>query len=273
MPYVAPDQEEREYLAAQGKKRCGSARGTGCQEIKDLSEFRKASRGWLGLHSRCIDCERKRERDAYAVSDERRERAERTAARRAERERRNADPEVIEARRQAACEATRKSYQKHIEKRRAEGREYRRSITQTCAVDGCDTRATSKAEGSLCDMHAWRLKRWGTTDDSGGVRADLVGPNHPLWGGDDISYTAAHNRIYNMRGKASEHACVDAGNGECSGRMEWSYNGGCSRERLGPNSFGVIMAYSPDPMSYAARCKSHHAIYDRNKNKNEENAA
>ena len=97
-------------------------------------------------------------------------------------------------------------------------------------------------------MHYYRWYRTGTTD-----------PEPPR---DISSYQSAHARVSRRRGRASNYRCVD-----CAGpAREWSYQGGSSLERVGPNYMRDRVgecAYSPDPMDYAPRCIRCHRAHDR----------
>lgn len=80
-----------------------------------------------------------------------------------------------------------------------------------------------------------------------------------LWKGDSVEYKAAHDRVRAAKGKASTHSC-----GDCGRQAEdWSYNGGCPRERTSNAKGYEGTRYSPDPDYYVARCKSCHMKYDR----------
>lgn len=85
---------------------------------------------------------------------------------------------------------------------------------------------------------------------------DQSGTKNAAWRGDDLSYTAAHYRVTQRRGRASRHACLD-----CSApAQEWSYIGGCPREKRDPLRGSP---YSPNPEMYVPRCKSCHTKLDR----------
>lgn len=87
----------------------------------------------------------------------------------------------------------------------------------------------------------------------------------PAFKGDDIGYKTAHFRVYAARGRAADHSCVDCG----YQADEWSYDGGCPRERVevrvDTRGQGTerAMRYSPDPSTYSARCRACHTSYDR----------
>jgi hypothetical protein len=69
------------------------------------------------------------------------------------------------------------------------------------------------------------------------------------------AYKTCHNRVKSLRGRASDHTCVD-----CQGQAnDWSYIGGASDEMFSPKAG----AYSGNPAFYAARCKPCHTSFDR----------
>lgn len=84
------------------------------------------------------------------------------------------------------------------------------------------------------------------------------GDAHPRWKGDDIGYKAAHERVTAARGPVSAQRCAD-----CTiPAEEWSYVGGCPRERASSEKRSEGCAYSPNSERYVARCKSCHRRYD-----------
>jgi hypothetical protein len=91
------------------------------------------------------------------------------------------------------------------------------------------------------------------------AHAQMKGDQHPSWQGDEIGYGRAHSRVRDLRGPASKHVCVG-----CGDRAEdWSYVGGCPRERIAQAGKGKGCAYSPDPDRYEPRCKPCHKKYDQ----------
>lgn len=112
----------------------------------------------------------------------------------------------------------------------------------------------------------YRLRNWGTADESG--RPDKTvyrGVEHPNWRGDDICYNTAHKRTQYLRGKASEHRCVDCG----SQAQQWAYQytaGDRERTELMEDTRvgrARELAYSPDAEHYAAMCESCHIKFDK----------
>lgn len=82
------------------------------------------------------------------------------------------------------------------------------------------------------------------------AKRDQRGAKNAHWKGDDATYGAVHLRL----GPAADHACTD-----CAGTAaEWSYLGGCPRERVSPRG----VRYSPDPARYVARCVPCHRRHD-----------
>lgn len=112
-----------------------------------------------------------------------------------------------------------------------------------CAFQGCDRDQLAKG---YCALHYQRMK-------SGRPLNAFVRVVD-----DPTSYKLAHRRITAARGPARFQACVD-----CGGRAaDWSYDGGCPRERTEAVRGRAEVAYSPDPMRYSARCKSCHIKRD-----------
>jgi hypothetical protein len=69
--------------------------------------------------------------------------------------------------------------------------------------------------------------------------------NKFAWKGDAAGYAAAHWRVKQARGLASEHECVD-----CEGpATDWSY--------VHPEGFSL------DASDYTPRCRRCHLIYDK----------
>lgn len=81
---------------------------------------------------------------------------------------------------------------------------------------------------------------------------------NPNWKGDEVEYAGAHSRVRRLRGRASEHACIDCGDQA----RDWSYVGGCPRERISKSFSNRGHPYSPDPDKYVPRCKLCHNRLD-----------
>lgn len=117
-----------------------------------------------------------------------------------------------------------------------------------CTQKGCSRNVLT---GGLCDMHYSRVRRHGSPDVV--LCGDFQpGEQHPRWLGDAIGYYGAHDRVKTLRGSASLYCCVDCG----QPASDWSYNG------FDPNELFDRCRYSPDPIYYEARCKTHHGVYD-----------
>lgn len=72
----------------------------------------------------------------------------------------------------------------------------------------------------------------------------------------EIKYLAAHNRVYRVRGIATEHTCV-----ACSGpAKDWALKHEAGDRQVDPDNG---LAFSPDPEDYQPMCRSCHARYDR----------
>lgn len=81
----------------------------------------------------------------------------------------------------------------------------------------------------------------------------------------ECTYSAAHNRVRNRRGKASEHRCIECGNQA----EEWSYRGGAPSEQRGTRTRHrhartntVRTAWCGDPNYYDPMCQACHAARD-----------
>lgn len=114
---------------------------------------------------------------------------------------------------------------------------------QNCSVSGCDEPHDAKG---FCNKHWQRNHKHGD-------------PSHvekPGWRGEEVGYTAMHERIYRMRGPATEHPCWRCG----TQADEWAYDHSDPRERVeqgkGP--------YSTDPTRYMALCLPCHRKLDHN---------
>lgn len=113
-----------------------------------------------------------------------------------------------------------------------------------CLADDCD--AQPRARG-LCIKH---YQRW---QDHGDPNAEV---HHSGWRGDEVGYTAMHERIYRMRGSATDHVCQRCG----KPATDWAYdhNDPNEREELGKGP------YSIDPTHYMPLCHSCHMKLDHN---------
>jgi hypothetical protein len=124
----------------------------------------------------------------------------------------------------------------------------------TCSIDEC-TRPSSAR--TWCSMH---YSRWVHTGSPLKVRPKVIpspGEAHPSWQGDQVGYTAAHLRVKNLKGPASNHLCIDC----AEQASNWSY------DHLDPNEKtqtrqGSTLAYSANPDHYKPRCLSCHRKFD-----------
>ena len=81
------------------------------------------------------------------------------------------------------------------------------------------------------------------------AKRDQFGPRNASWKGDEASYAAVHLRL----GSAAEHVCP------CGApAAEWSYNGGCSSERVSPAN----VRFCHHQSCYVARCVPCHRDLD-----------
>ncbi|WP_017570153.1 hypothetical protein [Nocardiopsis halotolerans] len=83
------------------------------------------------------------------------------------------------------------------------------------------------------------------------------GDAHPTWKGDAITYQGAHERVRRLHGSASRHRCVDCG----EPARDWSLDCAYVDDPRGEVN-GYLLAYSPDPERYVARCALCHRSYD-----------
>ena len=116
-----------------------------------------------------------------------------------------------------------------------------------CSVDGCARDFYAKG---YCYLHWSRMRRTGTLE----APAPRSGAEHPGWVGDDVSYTAMHTRILKVRGRASEHECI-----QCEGvAAEWAYDytDPSPKYRKGRG------LYSTDPARYVPMCVRCHKTFD-----------
>ncbi len=122
----------------------------------------------------------------------------------------------------------------------------------TCVVPDCEV--LDCGPHGYCAKHHGRVAHNGSPDIVKHQRdRDNKWEKHPRWTGSDATYTAVHQRLKKVRGKASERACVDCG----SPARQWSYTHDDPRElhsELGP--------YSADLDRYEARCVSCHKRFD-----------
>jgi hypothetical protein len=114
-----------------------------------------------------------------------------------------------------------------------------------CTVEGCE----APHEGlGYCRKHYRRLVYHGDVEL-------LIGPTHPHWRGEDITYSGAHRRVERRRGAASALSCV-----RCGGRAaHWALRHEASARLLDSDG----RSFSADPGDYQPMCVVCHAAYDR----------
>lgn len=112
-------------------------------------------------------------------------------------------------------------------------------------------RYAANREQIIARTQQWKADRWGNR------------PADKPWPESACGYTAAHERVRAIYGRASVHSCVDCG----GPATEWSYRGGAEVEltEWGANPRGepILRPYSTDPEDYDPRCKSCHRKFDR----------
>lgn len=111
----------------------------------------------------------------------------------------------------------------------------------TCTVEHCGT--GGKIRRGLCEMH---YKRWR-------VHGDPSVALLTMGAGDDVTNTAAHERVRRARGRAVEHACQDCG----TAAAHWAYDHADPDERQSDRG-----PYSPDPAHYRPLCVPCHKRFD-----------
>jgi hypothetical protein len=123
---------------------------------------------------------------------------------------------------------------------------YSRTTRNTgwCQVDGCEKPSGNRA--NICEMHYYRNRRTGQLDRAP-YRVDAP------------SYRAAHTRVAQARGKASDHQCWD-----CDKRgAHWSF---AWRRVQAPWLWeavnGTMLAYTGNAAAYDPRCHRCARRYD-----------
>lgn len=111
-----------------------------------------------------------------------------------------------------------------------------------CSVDGCSRPHEGRG---FCRMHRTRLRRSGE-----------IGPSESIRTREIVGVTAAHHRIKQLYGKATEHICARCG-GDAA---EWAYDHLDQDELVDARSGHP---YSLKPDHYMPLCKSCHRWFDR----------
>jgi hypothetical protein len=128
-------------------------------------------------------------------------------------------------------------------------------VNTACCVENCTDKAHAR---NLCNRHYIRWRKHGDP-----LRVDpspqppvLHGSANPKWKGDNVKYSAVHNRLHRSRGKASEHLC------QCCGNQaeDWAYDRSDPSEKVDQTTG---FPYSVDPAHYMPLCKPCHWKFDR----------
>ena len=125
-----------------------------------------------------------------------------------------------------------------------------------CSIDQCQNQA-KYAETGWCQTH---YHRWWRTGDPLGMKQarGATGADSLSWKGDDVSYHAAHARVRNARGSASQWPCEECDNPAA----QWAYDHQDPNEKSA--TFGDrTIAYSTDVNRYRALCRGCHVKLDR----------
>ena len=122
----------------------------------------------------------------------------------------------------------------------------------TCVVTGCDH--LDRGPHGYCSKHWVRVQHNGSPDIVVHQRdRDNKWAKHPRWTGEEATYTAMHQRVRKLRGRASGHACVDCGRAA----RHWSYTHTDPAERRSEQG-----PYSVDVAYYDPRCVKCHKRFD-----------
>lgn len=131
-------------------------------------------------------------------------------------------------------------------------------LTETCAVPSCDypRRVVAAGRSRYCTGHVSRHAR-------GDLRPEVPLRVHGVFDYTQrVSYRGAHRRVTRVRGKASEHTCVDCR----KPAAHWSYDGHGAHEfteSVQQRCGTYLLRYSVDPSDYSPRCAPCHRIFDR----------
>ena len=157
----------------------------------------------------------------------------------------------------AGCEKASRVWglcEKHYRRLKRTGTTDARPKSLECRVGECDRPVKSKG---LCGVHYKRVWRHGDTNC-----AKPEGEAHHRWRGDEVGYYGAHARVQKVKGKASEHTCVECG----SPAAQWAYTHECGSEKWVSrhrNGNLVEIAYSTDPAMYQPMCVPCHTKMDK----------
>lgn len=129
------------------------------------------------------------------------------------------------------------------------------SASRPCREPGCGNAVGKAGARGWCYKHYVRWKVHGDPQKLGYHGNGLSGEQHPLWVGDDASYSLLHQRIARTRGLAASHACHECG-GEAA---DWAYDHSDPDEKTDPKTG---LAFSLDVSRYQPMCKSCHKLCD-----------
>jgi hypothetical protein len=124
--------------------------------------------------------------------------------------------------------------------------------TGQCPVEGCEK---PQNYNGMCKLHASRVARHGDpfAYTSHRERNLARGEANPNWTGSNATYSAIHQRLPRVKGRAADHPCA-----ECGGNAkQWSYDHADPDERT--SEFGP---YSTDLDRYIPRCVPCHKTLD-----------
>lgn len=122
-----------------------------------------------------------------------------------------------------------------------------------CTAEDCDNPISGKG---LCDKHLQRARRTGDPNTLTGL---LRGTNNPSYKGDDVGYTAAHDRVRRISGSASQYPCVACGRPA----RHWAYDHKDPNAKPPSVHNGRNLGpYSTKPEHYQPMCVPCHHILD-----------
>jgi hypothetical protein len=148
--------------------------------------------------------------------------------------------------------------QKHYFRLRRKGTLDAKPIRESrgiCIIEGCD-KVDTGADG-YCMKHYSRFKRNGDPLLLVGPRP-VIGPANGTWQGEEIGYTAAHDRVRVRKGKAHDHPCADCG----SPAKQWAYDHKDPDDKVQIGGTGDGCRYSTKAEHYEPKCVPCHKRSD-----------